>query len=53
MAAREMSIADLGRLLGSSGLASDICAGKRGLSKSHIAKLSAHFHVSSSVFLDG
>ena len=52
MAARGMSIADLGRLLGSSGLASQICAGKRGLSKVNIAKVAAHFHTSPSVFLD-
>ena len=52
MAARGMSIADLGRLLGSSGLASQICAGNRGFSKTHIAKLAAHFHVNPSVFFN-
>lgn len=52
MAAREMSIADLGRLLGSSGRASEICAGTRGLSKAHIAKLSRHFHVNPGLFLE-
>lgn len=45
------STADLGRLLGSSGLASDIVNGKRQLSKTHIRILSKHFHLDAGYFL--
>lgn len=48
---REMTTADLGRLLGSSSLASAILKGKRGLSKTHIRTLSAHFKVNPSLLL--
>lgn len=43
--------ADLGRLLGNSGLASQIMLGRRGLSKSHIRILSRHFKLDAGYFL--
>ncbi len=46
-----MNSAALGKLLGSSGLASLILNGKRGLSKAHIRKLAAHFCVSPALFI--
>jgi HTH-type transcriptional regulator/antitoxin HigA len=46
-----MSTADLGRLLGSSGLASQIMLGRRQLSKSHIRILSRHFKLDANYFL--
>lgn len=46
-----MSTADLGRLLGNSGLASLIVNGKRGLSKSHIRVLADHFKVDPGLFI--
>ena len=46
-----MSTADLGRLLGNRGLASQILLGRRQLSKTHIRKLADHFHVSADYFL--
>lgn len=52
MAANNMNTSDLGYVLGSRGLASEVLNGKRGLSKTLIAKLSAHFRVDSSLFLD-
>ena len=50
MEEHEMSASDLGRLLGERSLGSKILSGNRGLSKSHIAKLSAHFGVSPELF---
>jgi HTH-type transcriptional regulator/antitoxin HigA len=43
--------ADLGRLLGNSGLASQIMLGRRELSKSHIRTLSQHFKLDAGYFL--
>ena len=47
----EMSTADLGRLIGNSGLASQILLGRRELSKSHIRTLSRYFKLDSGYFL--
>ena len=46
-----MSTADLGRLLGSSGLASQLVLGRRQLSKAHIRILSRHFKLDANYFL--
>jgi HTH-type transcriptional regulator/antitoxin HigA len=46
-----MRTADLGRLLGNSGLASQILVGRRQLSKTHIRLLSQHFKLDASYFL--
>jgi HTH-type transcriptional regulator / antitoxin HigA len=46
-----MSTADLGRVLGSSGLASQIVLGRRQLSKTHIRILSRHFKLDANYFL--
>ena len=46
-----LSTADLGRLLGNSGLASQIQLGRRELSKTHIRLLSRHFKLDASYFL--
>jgi len=46
-----MSTADLGRLLGDSGLASRIVRGDRELSKTHVRLLSEHFRVNAGYFL--
>ena len=43
--------ADLGRLLGNSGLASQILLGRRQLSKTHIRILSRHFKLDADYFL--
>jgi HTH-type transcriptional regulator / antitoxin HigA len=51
MAANGISQAAFGRLLGSSGIASEILAGKRALSKAHIRKLAELFNVSTDVFV--
>jgi antitoxin component HigA of HigAB toxin-antitoxin module len=45
------SASDLGRLLGNRGLGSLLLTGKRGLSKTHIRKLSEHFKVPANYFL--
>jgi HTH-type transcriptional regulator/antitoxin HigA len=47
-----MRTTDLGRLLGSRGLASLILHGRRQLSKTHLRKLAEHFKVSPAVFLE-
>ena len=47
-----MNTSDLGAVLGSRGLASEVLNGKRGLSKTLIGKLSRRFHVDASLFLD-
>ena len=47
-----MSIADLGRLLGSRSLASQILLGHRNMSKSTIVTLANHFGVDASLFLE-
>jgi len=51
MEARGVTQADLGRLFSSKGLASEVLAGKRGVSKAQARKLSALFHVPAAVFL--
>jgi HTH-type transcriptional regulator/antitoxin HigA len=51
MKENEMQPAELGRLLGSKGLASDILHGKRQMSKATILKLAARFNVEPSLFL--
>jgi antitoxin component HigA of HigAB toxin-antitoxin module len=45
------STAALGRLLGNSGLASQIVLGRRELSKAHIRTLSRHFKLDAGYFL--
>jgi HTH-type transcriptional regulator / antitoxin HigA len=52
MEANDMNTSDLGYVLGSRGLASEVLSGKRGLSKTLIRRLSARFHVDPSLFLD-
>ena len=47
-----MSTSDLGHVLGSRGVASEVLNGNRGLSKAHIGKLAARFHVEPGLFLD-
>lgn len=51
MAANGISQAELSRLLGSSGIASEVLSGKRALSKAHIRKLANLFNVSADVFI--
>jgi HTH-type transcriptional regulator/antitoxin HigA len=46
-----MTVSDLGRLIGSKGVASEVLNGKRRLSKAQIGKLAAHFGVNPGVFL--
>lgn len=46
-----LSTADLGRLIGNSGLASQIMLGRRQLSKTHIRILSRHFKLDADYFL--
>ena len=52
MEENEMNVTDLGYILGSRGLASEVLNGNRGLSKTLIKKLSAKFGVDPSLFLD-
>lgn len=51
MQVNDMKPADLGRLLGSRSVASQILSGKRGLSKSHIVALAERFKVEPGLFL--
>ena len=51
MDAHGMNTVDLGRLLGSKGVASEVLNGKRSLSKAHIVALAEKFHVDAGVFL--
>jgi HTH-type transcriptional regulator / antitoxin HigA len=46
-----LSTSDLGQILGSRGLASEVLRGKRGLSKALIARLAARFRVEPGLFL--
>jgi HTH-type transcriptional regulator / antitoxin HigA len=46
-----MSTADLGRILGNSGLGSQVMLGRRELSKAHIRLLSQHFKLDADYFL--
>jgi HTH-type transcriptional regulator/antitoxin HigA len=50
MESNDMTISDLGELLGSKGNASEILRGKRALSKAHIAKLAKRFGVDVGLF---
>jgi HTH-type transcriptional regulator/antitoxin HigA len=50
MEANDMTVSDLGELLGSKGNASEILSGKRSLSKAHLAALSKRFAVNVSLF---
>lgn len=52
MEAHDMSVTDLGHLLGSKGIASEILHSKRSLSKSHILKLAGRFNVDPGLFLE-
>ncbi|MGB7160798.1 MAG: hypothetical protein WBD40_22225 [Tepidisphaeraceae bacterium] len=47
----DMTTTDLGRVIGSKGVASEILRGKRELSKTHIKLLSAHFKISPAILL--
>jgi HTH-type transcriptional regulator / antitoxin HigA len=51
MKEHEMSASDLGRLLGSRSLGSNILTGKRELSKDNVRTLALHFKVSTSLFI--
>lgn len=51
MAANGMTQSALARLLGSSGITSEILSGKRSLSKTHIKKLAEAFNVSTDLFV--
>jgi HTH-type transcriptional regulator/antitoxin HigA len=50
MEENDMNTSDLGRLLGSKGVASEILNGKRSLSKSHMLALAERFNVDVSLF---
>lgn len=52
MAENRMNTSDLGAILGSRGLASEVLNGKRGLSKTLIAKLARRFRLDPAFFLD-
>jgi HTH-type transcriptional regulator / antitoxin HigA len=52
MEANNMRITDLGGLLGSKGVASEILHSKRSLSKTHIFKLAVRFNVDPGLFLE-
>ncbi len=51
MLANGFSQADLGRLFGSSGVASEVLAGRRAISKEQIRKISTRFNVSAASFI--
>lgn len=51
MEAHGTTQAELGRLFSSKGIASEVLAGKREISKAQACKLSAFFHVPAAVFL--
>ena len=50
MRENDMTVSDLGELLGSKGNASEILSGKRSLSKAHMAALAHRFSVNVSLF---
>ena len=52
MTENRMNTSDLGAVLGSRGLASEVLNGKRGLSKTLIAKLAKRFRVDPGLFLE-
>jgi HTH-type transcriptional regulator/antitoxin HigA len=51
MEEHKMGVVELGRLLGDRGLGTRVLSGERALSKAHIRKLAAHFHVNPGYFL--
>jgi HTH-type transcriptional regulator/antitoxin HigA len=53
MEENDMSTTDLGYVLGSRGLASEVLNGNRGLSKTLIGKLAAEFKIEPGLFLEG
>jgi HTH-type transcriptional regulator/antitoxin HigA len=52
MRENKMNTTDLGFILGTRGLASEVLNGKRGLSKTLIVKLATRFHVEPSLFFE-
>ena len=52
MEANDMNVTDLGEVLGSKGIASEILHARRSLSKSHIFKLAERFNVDPGLFLE-
>lgn len=48
--ANDLGVSDLGVILGSKGVASEVLHGKRALSKSHLFKLGRRFHVTPGSF---
>jgi HTH-type transcriptional regulator/antitoxin HigA len=52
MAARAMSQTELSRLFPSKGIASEVLAGKRDISKAQARKLGDFFHVPAAIFLE-
>jgi len=52
MAAREMTQAEVSRLFPSKGIASEVLAGKRNISKAQARKLGDFFHVPAAIFLE-
>ena len=52
MEANDMTVTDLGEVLGSKGIASEILHRKRSLSKTHIFKLAKRFNVDPGLFLE-
>ncbi len=51
MSAKGLSQSALAKLLGSSGIASEVLSGKRSLSKTHVKKLAEAFNVSTDLFV--
>jgi len=51
MTARGMTQTQVSKLFPSKGIASEVLAGKRGISKAQAKKLAAHFHVQAALFL--
>jgi HTH-type transcriptional regulator/antitoxin HigA len=51
MDARELTAKDLWDVFGSKGVTAEVLSGKRGISKTHIKKLSAFFNVSPESFI--
>lgn len=51
MSAKGISQSSLAKLLGSSGIASEVLSGKRSLNKTHVKKLSEAFNVSTDLFV--
>lgn len=51
MLAKGVSQVELGRLFGSSGIASEVLSGKRAMSKAQIKTLARHFNISPNMFI--